>query len=196
MSKTLNYYNTEAKTYFTTTSQIDFKEKHQFLLKYLKPHDHILDLGCGSGRDSLAFLQAGYHVTATDGSKELCELASQNISQPVKCQLFQDLDDVEQFDAIWACASLLHLSGEELKNVLVKVERALKKEGYLYVSFKHGTFEGYDGDRYFKNFTEASFNEFMSDFKTLEIIETQVTKDVLPNRPALSWLNVILKKLN
>ena len=47
----------------------------------MKPHAHILDLGCGSGRDSKAFLQQGYKVTAMDGSQVLCQLASETIGQ-------------------------------------------------------------------------------------------------------------------
>lgn len=37
---------------------------------------HIIDLGCGSGRDSKAFINKGYKVTAVDGSKELAKIAS------------------------------------------------------------------------------------------------------------------------
>ena len=81
MTKTLAYYNQFAKAYNETTLTIEFQSKREFLLKYLKPHAHILDLGCGSGRDSKAFLQQGYKVTAMDGSQVLCQLASETIGQ-------------------------------------------------------------------------------------------------------------------
>lgn len=194
MTKTLAYYNQFAKAYNETTLTIEFQSKREFLLKYLKPHAHILDLGCGSGRDSKAFLQQGYKVTAMDGSQVLCQLASETIGQPVKCQLFSELDEINTYDAVWACASLLHLPTIELKQTLKKIEKALKNEGYFYASFKYGEFEGYREERFFNDFTEESFKTLLKDIPTLTIIETEVTTDVIPGRENVSWLNLMMKK--
>ena len=194
MTKTLAYYNQFAKAYNETTLTIEFQSKREFLLKYLKPHAHILDLGCGSGRDSKAFLEQGYKVTAMDGSQELCQLASETIGQPVKCQLFSELDEINTYDAVWACASLLHLPTIELKQTLKKIEKALKDEGYFYASFKYGEFEGYREERFFNDFTEESFKTLLKDIPTLTIIETEVTTDVIPGRENVSWLNLMMKK--
>ena len=196
MTKTLAYYNQFAKAYNETTLTIEFQSKREFLLKYLKPHAYILDLGCGSGRDSKAFLEQGYEVTAMDGSQELCQLASETIGQLVKCQLFHELDEVNTYDAVWACASLLHLPTIELKQTLKKIEKALKNEGYFYASFKYGEFEGYREERFFNDFTEGSFKALLKDIPTLTIVEIEVTTDVIPGRENVSWLNVILKKLS
>lgn len=194
MTKTLAYYNQFAKAYNETTLTIEFQSKREFLLKYLNPHAHILDLGCGSGRDSKAFLQQGYKVTAMDGSQVLCQLASETIGQPVKCQLFSELDEINTYDAVWACASLLHLPTIELKQTLKKIEKALKDEGYFYASFKYGEFEGYREERFFNDFTEESFKTLLKDIPTLTIIETEVTTDVIPGRENVSWLNLMMKK--
>ena len=196
MTKTLAYYNQFAKAYNETTLTIEFQSKREFLLKYLNPHAHILDLGCGSGRDSKAFLQQGYKVTAMDGSQVLCQLASETIGQPVKCQLFSELDEINTYDAVWACASLLHLPTIELKQTLKKIEKALKDEGYFYASFKYGEFEGYRDERFFNDFTEESFKALLTEIPTLTIIETEVTTDVIPGRENVSWLNIILKKIS
>lgn len=195
MTKTLDYYNQCAKMYNETTLNIEFDSKREMLLKYLNPGAHILDLGCGSGRDSLAFLQQGYQVTAMDGSKELCKIASQNIGQEVICQLFNDLDVIHEFDGVWACASLLHLSTHELKETLKKVEQALKNDGYFYASFKYGNFEGEREGRYFNDFTEASFKTLLTEFPNLKLQEAEITTDVIPGRENVSWLNVIMKKI-
>ena len=72
----------------------------------------ILDFGCGSGRDTKAFLDAGFRVDATDGSAELCALASSYTGIRVRQMLFNELDAVDQYDGIWACASILHLPGQ------------------------------------------------------------------------------------
>ena len=105
---TLEYYNKNANKYNSETLSIEFEEQHNILLKYLKPGDHILDLGCGSGRDSKAFIEKGYKVTAMDGSIELSKIASKNIGQEVICRKFQDLNEDGIYDAVWACASLIH----------------------------------------------------------------------------------------
>lgn len=194
MTKTLNYYNQYAQVYNETTLNIAFDKKREFLLKYLNPKSHILDLGCGSGRDSKAFLQQGYKVTAIDGSKELCKIASENIGQEVNCQLFHELTDVETYDAVWACASLLHLSTVELKDTLKIVARTLKNDGYFYASFKYGEFEGEREGRFFNDFTEDSFQILLTTIPHLMIIETEVTTDVIPGRENVSWLNIIMKK--
>ena len=194
MTKTLEYYNQCAQVYNETTLNIEFEKKREFLLKYLKPKAHILDLGCGSGRDSKAFLQQGYEVTAMDGSQELCKIASENTGQEVRCQLFHELADIETYDGVWACASLLHLPTVELKETLKKVARALKNEGYFYASFKYGEFEGYREERFFNDFTEDSFKSLLTEIPNLIIIEMEVTTDVIPGRENVSWLNIIMKK--
>ena len=151
-------------------------------------------MGCGSGRDSKAFLQKGYQVRAVDGSQELCKIASENIRQEVICQLFHELEETNTYDAVWACASLLHLPTDELNKVIQKVEQSLKKGGYFYASFKYGEFEGERDGRYFNDFTEETFNDLLAEFPNLKIQEVEVTTDVIPGRENVSWLNLIMKK--
>ena len=76
---------------------------------YLKSGDKILDLGCGSGRDSKYFLSKGYDVVSVDGSIEICRLAEKYIGKYVRNIFFDELDYVNEFDAVWASASLLHV---------------------------------------------------------------------------------------
>ena len=155
---------------------------------------YILDFGCGSGRDAKAFLDMGYRVDAVDGSEKLCELASDIVGITVRKMLFSELDEFEKYDGIWACASILHLPKEELRSVFGKMLRAVKIGGYIYTSFKYGEFEGLRNERYFTDFTEASFGEYISDITATRIIEEWITSDVRPSRGDEKWLNVILKK--
>lgn len=110
--------------------------------------------------------------------------------------LFSELDEHERYDAIWACSSVLHLSKPELKNLFRKMIQATKEDGYIYMSFKYGSFEGYRDGRYFTDFTEESFDEFIGDFTNVVIIEEWVSSDVRPKRGSEKWLNLILQKLN
>ena len=155
----------------------------------------FLDLGCGSGRDTKYFLEHGYRVDAIDGSAELCALASEYTGIPVKCQLFQELDASEVYDGIWACSSLLHLSYGELDEVLYRIEKALKPQGILYMSFKYGVFEGERNGRYFLDFTEEKLEQLLKKHTSLQQLRNFLTEDVRPDREE-RWLNLFLKKIN
>jgi len=72
---------------------------------YLKSGDKILDIGCGSGRDSRYFLSRGYDVVPVDGSMELCLLAGNYIGMDVRNITYEELDYNNKFDAVWSCAS-------------------------------------------------------------------------------------------
>ena len=141
------------------------------------------------------FLERGYEVDAIDGSKELCALASEYTGIPVKCQLFQELDETRKYDGIWACSSLLHLSLGELDEVLYRIEKALKPQGILYMSFKYGVFEGERNGRYFLDFTEEKLEQLLKKHTSLQQLRNFLTEDVRPDREE-RWLNLFLKKIN
>lgn len=153
-----------------------------------------MDFGCGSGRDSKYFLEKGYRVDAVDGSEEICKITREYVKIEVKKMLFSELSFVNKYEGIWACSSILHLSKDELQDVLYKMMRALKKEGYIYTSFKYGECEGYREERYYTDFTENSFVAFIKDFSEIKIVEYWISKDVRPGRSEEKWLNLILQK--
>ena len=193
-NKTLDYYNQNAESFIQGTVSVDFKETQDKFLQSLTGKT-ILDFGCGSGRDTKYFIESGYAVTAIDGSEELCKSASAYTGIQVKHMLFQDLDEVDCYDGIWACSSILHLPKEELKIVSQKMSRALKPNGIIYTSFKYGNFEGERNGRYFTDFTLDEFKDFISDVKDIAIEEYWITGDVRPGREDEKWLNLILRKI-
>ena len=155
----------------------------------------ILDFGCGSGRDTKYFLEKGYQVEATDGSSELCKLASAFTGIEVKKMLFQELNASGKYEGIWACSSILHLPKKELLPVIQKMCDALKNNGVIYTSFKYGDFEGERNGRYFTDFTEDTFDKFIKVIPELTIEEEWITSDVRPGRGEERWLNLILRKI-
>src|SRR3989339_1607295 len=76
--ETVDWYNTNAENYFNETKDFSMENQYPQLLKYIPEGGHILDAGCGSGRDSKEFLNMGYKVTALEASKQLADLASDN----------------------------------------------------------------------------------------------------------------------
>ena len=191
---TLEYYNKNAKDFNESTFDVDFNKVQEWFCKYLKVDSLILDFGCGSGRDTKYFLERGYRVDAIDGSKELCEIASANTGLEVKNQVFHELNEVEKYDGIWACASILHLQYNELKEVLVKMSTALNEGGIIYCSFKYGNFEGIRNGRYFTDMTAEKLDRLIDEIRVLEVREQMITTDVRPGRDEEKWLNVILGK--
>ena len=195
MNKTLEYYNTFHKDFIAHTLEANAWELHHSFLKYIPKGADILDLGCGSGRDSKVFLDLGYKLCAIDGSKELCKFASEYIGQEVLCKAFDEIDFEGEFDGIWACASLLHIPYADLLIIFEKLFRALKEEGYLYASFKYGDFEGERKGRYFTDLTEDRLKQLLEPLHGFTIVETTITSDIRKGREEEKWLNVILKKV-
>ena len=192
--ETLSYYNANAQTFLESTINVDFSSVQTKFLDKLHKDAFILDFGCGSGRDTKYFLDRGYTVEAIDGSEELCKLASIYTGIEVKHMLFQDLQEVDKYDAIWACSSILHLPYADLVDVMRKMVTALKDNGLIYTSFKYGTFEGMRNGRYFIDMTEDSLEKLLQDVDGLEVEETWVTSDVRPGRDEEKWLNLFLRK--
>ena len=195
MTKTLNYYNQCAEAYNETTLNIEFDSKREMLLKYLQPNAHILDLGCGSGRDSYYFKQNGYQIVAVDGSKELATQASLLLGQPVLNQLFEDIQFNEEFDGVWACASLLHVSAKELPSILIKIRESLKKEGVFYISVKEGEGSGVEDRRFFQYYSPSQFHHLISQCGGLKIETAWSHTELRDEGNKVVWLNVIGRKL-
>lgn len=194
-NQTLHYYNQTAKKFIQGTIDADLSALHERFFKHLPKNAHILDLGCGSGRDAKAFLEAGYTVVALDGSESCCQLAETYIGQSVVCQSYDQLDFENEFDGIWACASLLHLPFTEMTETFLKIYKALKFGGFFYASFKYGEFEGERSGRYFTDLTEERLFKLLKPIKGLEVIEIFVTSDVRDGREEEKWLNVMAKKV-
>ena len=194
MNNTINYYNQKAESFIANTQNADMHPTQERFLRLLDANTSILDFGCGSGRDAKYFLEKGYQVTATDGSAELCRLASEFTCIKVKEMLFDELDAINQYDGIWACSSILYLPKKELLPVIWKMCEALKDNGIIYTSFKYGDFEGERNGRYFTDFTEKTFREFIEKIPKLTIEEHWITSDVRPGRGEEKWLNLLLRK--
>lgn len=191
---TLSYYNKKAKEFVSGTVDVTFTEIQDAFLDYIPVGGKILDFGCGSGRDTKYFLGKGYDVDAIDGSVELCKIASDYTGIAVKQMLFEELDAVEEYDGIWACASILHVTKEQLPDIIRKIATATKQNGTVYLSFKYGDFEGVKNGRYFTYLTEESFEDIVHNIPTLMIDKIWITTDVRAGRGDGQWLNLILKK--
>lgn len=192
--RTLDYYNSMAKDFVSGTVDVVFTEIQDIFLEYIPVGRKILDFGCGSGRDTKYFLNKGYDVDAIDGSEELCKIASEYAGVQVKQMLFEELDKVEVYDGIWACASILHVEKNQLSGIMKKIAIATKTGGVVYVSFKYGDFEGVRNGRFFTYLTEESFGEILGEVPELVVEKLWISADVRAERGEERWLNIVLRK--
>ncbi|NCC76998.1 MAG: class I SAM-dependent methyltransferase [Clostridia bacterium] len=192
MNDTIRYYDQNADDFVAGTLQADMSEARDRFLDLLQPGTLILDLGCGSGRDSKAFLEQGYQVEAIDGSQELCAAASRLTDLAVRHLTFDQLQEIEKYDGIWACASLLHVPKSEMPSILVRIKAALKPHGIVYISVKEGEFDGLRKGRHFADYREEEFVSLLEAQK-LEIIEHWISEDVRPDRSE-HWINVLARR--
>jgi len=188
----MSYYKEHAKEFIEDTLNCDMSEQYCFFEKYLNGKGTILDIGFGSGRDSLYFKSKGYEVYAIDPEEEFIEHAKKLGLKHVFNLKAEGIEFADMFDGIWACASLLHVSSENLKEVFKRCARALKKDGVMYVSFKYGEFEGERNGRSYLDMTEKTIVPFIES-AGLTIVDQHISVDVRPNREE-RWLNLALRK--
>nr|WP_318383183.1 class I SAM-dependent methyltransferase [uncultured Enterobacter sp.] len=190
---TQDYYRQHAQAFFDGTVNVDMAALYAPFTARLAPGARVLDAGCGSGRDSKAFVQMGYQVDAFDASAELAALASAHAGIPVAQMTFAGVAAVETFDGIWCCASLLHVSAGELPAVMQRLAWALKPGGVWYVSFKYGDGEREKDGRRFTDMHEESLRGLVAPLSGVSVASLWTTQDVRPDRDE-RWLNAILHK--
>lgn len=191
--KTIDYYNKHAEEFTASTFEVDMESLYQPFLAELPEGARILDVGCGSGRDTLAFKNKGYQLDAIDYSEELVKKATRLTGIPIKLKSFYEVDDYEAYDGIWACASLLHCERSRLAEVLEKMVQALKPNGVLYMSFKYGNGDREKDGRHFTDLNEHQAEELLNQFKSISLVQRWITIDKRLDRTE-EWLNIILKK--
>lgn len=190
----IEFYNKNAIVFFEGSVNADMSATYDEFLKQVKSAGKILDAGCGSGRDAKFFLNKGYTVTAFDASDEMVRLSTELTGQKILKMTFQEINFNEEFDGIWACASLLHISKAEIDDVLNKLVKSLKPKGILFASFKNGTTESMKDDRLFNSYTEDTLRSQFGKHEELSIIKIWKTHDVRPDRIDEYWVSIICRK--
>jgi SAM-dependent methyltransferase len=192
-SETIRYYNDHADEYVKDTVDLNMEALYLPFLQMVPAGGKVLDAGCGSGRDTKAFLERGYTVTAIDASEKMVEVTTQLTGRPAQQLRLQDIDYQDEFDGIWACASVLHISATEIEGVMKGLFRALRLSGVCYLSFKEGKGERFDRNRRFLDFTASCLEQCLSHHPNVEIIRIWTTDDVRPSQTN-QWVNALVRK--
>lgn len=189
-----HFYDRNADDFTSRTVDLDMSALYEPFLKRLAPGARILDAGCGPGRDLSAFTNLGFAVVGIDASREMIAQARARSGAEVHQLRFQDVAFDGEFDAVWACASLLHVPRAELPDVFKRLAWAMKPGGVWYLSFKYGQSEREKDGRHFTDLDESALAELVGELPDVEIVESWRTWDVRPERSHEAWLNAILVK--
>lgn len=198
LKQTLKFYDSQAKSFAESTLAINLSRHYEVFSKYV-PSGHVLDLGCGAGRDSKFFLDHGYTVTATDGSQEMITCTKKVTDGrcfAYQTALYDELTYSNQFDAVWAMASLVHVDDEEIFKVLCRIKDALKVGGIGYISVKEGTGSTVDATgRYFNFFTMPKIAALLAKLEGIAILEHfSTTSEGRFCSETVNWLTIVIKK--
>ena len=189
----IKYYNQNAYHFYKQTLHLDMSAIRSKFLSYLNGNSKILDAGCGSGRDALAFKEMGFEVEAFDASNELARLATNLTGLNVEVKQFVELDKKCYYDTIWCCASLIHVPFKELPKTMSILSESLKYNGIWYISFKYGSNERYKGERFFTDLDEVLLDNLLKLLDNINLKMLWFTDDIRPNKTR-KWLNAILQK--
>jgi SAM-dependent methyltransferase len=191
---TIAYYDRNAADFAAQTANLNLEPLYQHFLRHVRPSGRILDAGCGVGRDALAFADRGYEVVAFDASEAMVKLARERVGDRAIVHLmsFQDIHWQNEFDGIWACASLLHIPKASCTDVASRLISALRPQGVWYMSFKLGTNERVVDGRLFIDLTAATLRQVMAP-APVTIGETWISGDIRSNRRNEYWLNAIAR---
>lgn len=190
---TTDYYDANSEKFYTATVDVDVADLYVPFTDRLPDGACILDAGCGSGRDALAFLKCGYQVDAFDASAEMARFASDLTGLCVRQLRFDQFDLEDTYDGIWCCASLLHIPFPSLVFQMSLLAGGLKPGGIWFVSFKYGYGEREKDGRLFTDLNEEGLRSVVSQLNSIEIDQVWTSEDVRPGRSE-KWLNAILLK--
>jgi SAM-dependent methyltransferase len=189
-----DWYEANAEAFFARSIDAAILDQQRAFADLLPPGGHVLDAGCGSGRDAKLFAEWGFQVTATEAAPSLAALASAHAGLQVRVMTFDQIEWVETFDGVWACASLLHVPRADLPDALRRLARALAPRGVLFMSFKYGREEREANGRRFTDMDEALAHDLLAAVGGLHSLSAQVSGDVRPERGEERWLSVFCRK--
>lgn len=195
-SRTLAHYRRHAEAFWHGTRDHDVSQNLQAMLRHCpgQPPYRILDLGCGPGRDLKALRELGHEAIGLEGCAEFARMAREFAACEVWEQDFLRLElPDEEFDGIFANASLFHVPSTEIRRVLNELAAALTADGVLFSSNPRGNDEeGWNGERYGVWWRDDTWREILNECGFIEL-ETYYRPPGLP-RERQPWFAGVWRK--
>jgi ubiquinone/menaquinone biosynthesis C-methylase UbiE len=143
-TETIKYYDKSAESYLDKVCNTYPDSDLLSFINSIKSGGTVLDLGCGPGNSSAMMQSAGLNVQASDCSQKMVDIAKNKFNVDAIKAEFKELSEIDLYDGVWANFSLLHAPRSEMLSNLKKINRSLKKKGYLHVGLKIGNGEKRD----------------------------------------------------
>jgi len=205
ITQTVDAYEKNSQQYATQAEYFSLDpEMKRFLHLLPLPPANILDLACGSGRDSRLLSSKGYNVIGVDLSSALLAIAKKNA--PLAKFKKQDLRNLQFhnnfFDAVWASAALVHLKKTELPHVLSSLFLLIKPGGLAFLHQKKGKGEGFSIEpsmpsvkRYYSYYEKDEFEKYVTNAGFI-IIDSYVYCDTdrFIGKRDTEWISCFTKK--
>ena len=154
--KTLDVYDRYIADYEKLISK-ELKDANlDIFMKMIKEDGKVLDLGCGTGTASLELLKNGFAPFPIDASLEMIKVAESLLEIKPRQISFDEIDEHDFYDAIWANFSLLHIKKDKFSDILKRLFFSLKEDGILFFSLKRGVGESRDKLGRFYSYYEKS----------------------------------------
>jgi ubiquinone/menaquinone biosynthesis C-methylase UbiE len=143
-TETIKYYDKSAESYLDKVCNTYPDSDLLSFINSIKSGGTVLDLGCGPGNSSAMMQSAGLNVQASDCSQKMVDIAKNKFNVDAIKAEFKELSEINLYDGVWANFSLLHAPRSEMLSNLKKINRSLKKKGYLHIGLKIGNGEKRD----------------------------------------------------
>jgi ubiquinone/menaquinone biosynthesis C-methylase UbiE len=143
-TETIKYYDKSAESYLDKVCNTYPDSDLLSFINSIKSGGTVLDLGCGPGNSSAMMQSAGLNVQASDCSQKMVDIAKNKFNVDAIKAEFKELSEIDLYDGVWANFSLLHAPRTEMLSNLKKINRSLKKKGYLHIGLKIGNGEKRD----------------------------------------------------
>lgn len=190
---TFEFYQSQAPHY-SLSGALGHSRHLDGFLDRLEPGARVLELGCGTGRDSARIMERGFDLDATDGVPAMVAKANERHDIGARLMRFDQLNVIEEYDAIWAHACLLHCPQSDLPDVLGRIRRSLRAGGYHYASYKLGDSEGRDLLGRLHNFPDADWLLAIYTEAGFDLVDSETFAGKGTDGTMRDWMAVTVRK--
>lgn len=157
--QTLAVYDARVDDYIKMTRRSEIDPDLVRFMKHLPNGAKVLDLGCGPATSSVILRENGFLPDPVDASSKMVRMANERHDIGARIATFDQIDEVQVFDGVWANFSLLHARRGEMPGYLAAIHKALKQGGIFHIGMKTGKGEERDDiGRFYTYYTQDELN--------------------------------------